>query len=163
VVHTILMSSDTVIYLAYGCLHTVRKMSYPQLLHSRKPTEDFVVFTVPNDSVVKKITRDGEQDTDLRINAAAKSLSSSISELAFLLSTYNAKVLETHGKNELKIRLGTKSLAISDSRRGRVILERQPEIRDPGLQDSRTAMWRLETIDEEEEELGEEVEAFYMI
>jgi hypothetical protein len=48
-------------------------------------------------------------------------------------------------------------------RSGRVILERQPEIRDPGLQDGRTAMWRLETIDEEEEELGEEVEAFYMI
>jgi hypothetical protein len=44
-----------------------------------------------------------------------------------------------------------------------VIVDRQPEIRDPGLQDSRTAMWQLETIDEEEEELGEEVEAFYMI
>jgi hypothetical protein len=54
-------------------------------------------------------------------------------------------------------------LTISDSRRGRVIVDRQPEIRDPGLQDSRTAMWQLETIDEEEEELGEEVEAFYMI
>jgi hypothetical protein len=60
--------------------------------------------------------------------------------------------------------LGTESLAISDSRRGRLIVERQPEIRDPGLQDSWTAMSRLETIDEEEEEeLGEEFEAFYMI
>jgi hypothetical protein len=53
-------------------------MSYPQLLHPRKLTEDFVVFRVPNDSVVKKITRDGEQDTNLRINAAAKSLSSTV-------------------------------------------------------------------------------------
>jgi hypothetical protein len=139
-------------------------MSYPQLLHPRKPTEDFIVFTVPNHRVVKKITRDGEQITNLRINAAAKSLSSSVSELAFLLSTYNAEVLEMHGENELKIKLGTGSLTIGEGRRGRVIVERQPETRDTSLQDSRTAMWRLETIHEEDEEEGvEAVEVFYMI
>jgi hypothetical protein len=141
-----------------------RNMSYPQLLYPRKLAEDFVVFTVPNHRVVKKITRDGEQEANLRINAAAKSLSSGVSELAFLLSTYSAEVIEGHGKNELKIKLGTESLATRESRRERVIVERQPETRDDSSQDSKTAMWRLETIEEgDEEDIGEEVKVLYMM
>jgi hypothetical protein len=93
-------------------LHFIN-MSYPQLLHAYRLTDDFAVFTVPNEEVVEKITRDFVQDTDLRVQVAARSLSRRISDLAFLFSTYDAEIISSCGCNALKIKLFTESISVA--------------------------------------------------
>lgn len=82
-------------------------MSYPRLLHARCFVENSVIFTVPNYPVVEKITQDNRQERDLRVKVGASSLSFVISELALLLSTYEAEIISSHEHNTLTIRLIT--------------------------------------------------------
>jgi hypothetical protein len=67
-------------------------MSYPQILSAHEGAEKHIIFTAP-DFRIRKITRDGEQEKILRIDAAARALSPRISELVFLLSNYKAQIL----------------------------------------------------------------------
>jgi hypothetical protein len=81
-------------------------MSYPRLLYSHL-TERCVIFTVPSHAVIEKIKLDRDQERDLRVQVGARALSGGISELAFLLSTYNSEIMSSFGHSALKIKLYT--------------------------------------------------------
>jgi hypothetical protein len=99
-------------------------MSYPQLLYACGQTEDFVIFTVPNHQVIKKITHDSGH-SNLRVRAAAKVLSRGVSELAFLLSTYNAEIVSPYGENSLQIRLDTELMKVNTRKYKQEIADRR--------------------------------------
>jgi hypothetical protein len=87
-------------------------MSYPQLHHCQGHISDFVIFTVPNHQVIQKITRDRDQELNLRVRAAANTLSPGISELKFLLSTFSAELVSPYGQAALQVKLGTDSMTL---------------------------------------------------
>jgi hypothetical protein len=90
-------------------------MSYPQILSAHEGAEKHIIFTAP-DFRIRKITRDGEQEKILRIDAAARALSPRISELVFLLSNYKAQILPSVGFSDLTIKIYMSSKEIEAQR-----------------------------------------------
>jgi hypothetical protein len=91
-------------------------MSYPQILYAHEGAEKHVIFTAPDFRIIRKITRDGEQEKILRIKAAARALSPRISELVFLLSNYKAQILPSVGFSDLTIKIYMDSKEIETQR-----------------------------------------------
>jgi hypothetical protein len=91
----------------YDTLWDLIVMSYPHLLNASCSIENFIIFTVPNQSVLEKIGQDSNQERDLRVKIAAKSLYPVMSELALLLSTHEAEIISSHEHSTLTIKLIT--------------------------------------------------------
>jgi hypothetical protein len=87
-------------------------MSYPQLLCSKRQNEDFVIFTIPSKEVIHKIIRDSTQDIRLHTRVAANILYIRVSELTFLLSTYNAEIVSQYSKNTVQFRLSIELMQV---------------------------------------------------
>jgi hypothetical protein len=111
--------------------------------------EEFVVFTVPNQTVIEKITLDSRQERELRIQVAAKCLLNVVSDLAGLLSLFDAEILPLHEKSTLTIKLFAaafmKSSYVTDGKSKSSIRIHHGQI----IFRNAWSQTRLETIEEE--------------
>lgn len=101
-------------------------MSYPKLLHPRCSSDDYVVFTVPNDRVIRKITTDCIVEETLRVQVAAKVLSSKVAELASLFSDFHMEATSIKGRNEMTVKLFEKPRIIPQEGVTRHVVEVRP-------------------------------------
>jgi len=80
-------------------------MSYPQLLSDSAPGEDYVLFTVPNRQIARKIERDSGDEQNLRIQVSAKALLNKLEELVSLFSKSNLEASPITGRHEVRVKL----------------------------------------------------------
>ncbi|KAF1971145.1 hypothetical protein BU23DRAFT_570145 [Bimuria novae-zelandiae CBS 107.79] len=82
-----------------------KAMSYPGLLPDSDPKKDYVTFSVPNHKVIRRITKNLEDDENLRVQVSGKVLGKKLDEIAILFKRYEIESSPIEGHQELRVRL----------------------------------------------------------